>query len=95
MDAQMWPVHAVVWLQPDLTAAAPHSSGLRIERRHRVPVPDFLQPVVTITSGPRLPARECEPLPPNPPLGIPQCDLSTLGWDPRTACAVAGKEVLK
>lgn len=95
MDAQMWPVHAVVWLRPDLTAAAPHSSGLRIERRHRVPVPDFLQPVVTPAAGPRLLARECDPLPPNLPPGMPQCDLSPLGWDPRAACAVAGKEVLK
>jgi hypothetical protein len=95
VNAPMWPVHAVVWLQPDLTAAAPHSSGLRIERRHRVPVPDFVHPVVTPAAGQRLLAQEGDPLPPNLPQAMPQCDLSPLGWDPRTACAVVGREALK
>jgi hypothetical protein len=94
MDAAMWPVHAMAWLQPDLAAEAPQSSGLRVERRHRVPVPDFVRLAAPAASRPHLPERECEPLPPRMLQGIPRCDLAPLGWDPRTACATAAKETL-
>jgi hypothetical protein len=84
MDAQMWPVHATVWLQPDLSAAAPQASGLRIERRHRAPVPDFIHPAMAAVAGPQAPAQGCEPLPPSLPPTVPAGDFLPLGWDPRT-----------
>jgi hypothetical protein len=80
----MWPVHAVVWLQPDLSTAAPQSSGLRVERRHRIPVPDFLPSPVAAASQPHAIGHQCGPLPPEIPQGIPPGDLAPLGWDPRT-----------
>jgi hypothetical protein len=87
MDAQMWPVHATVWLQPDLSAATPQSSGLRIDRRRRAPVPDFIHPAMAAVAGPQASARECEPLPPSLPPVVPACDFLPLGWDPRTEAA--------
>ncbi len=84
MDAQMWPVHAVAWLQPDLNAAAPPASGLRVERRRRMPVPDFLPPAVATNSQHAAIEECCEPLPPAVAHAVPQCDLAPLGWDPRT-----------
>ena len=84
IDAQMWPVHAVAWLQPDLSAAAPPASGLRVERRHGVPVPDFLPPAIAASSQFRAIEQCCEPLLPEMARGIPRCDLAPLGWDPRT-----------
>ena len=83
IQAGVWPVHAVAWLQPDLSAAAPQSSGLRPERRHRVPVPDFL-PFSCSAATPRLPIEhKAEPLPRPTPRPVFQCDLVPLGWDPR------------
>ncbi len=89
-EAQMWPVHAMAWLQPGSMTATPCSSGLRLERRHRVPVPGFVPaPVAATTQAP--PIREqCQPRLPEMPRGIPPCGLAPLGWDPRTACAAAG-----
>jgi hypothetical protein len=85
-EAQMWPVHAITWLGPDMLTAAPRSSGLRPQRRYRVPVPDF---VAFPTAEPSLPSiqQQCEPLPPCMPDGIPACDRTPLGWDPRTVSA--------
>ena len=83
INAQMWPVHAMAWLQPELSAAALPSSGLRPERRHRVPAPDFLPPVAgTAGSVPPVEHR-CEAMAPAIPGGIPACGLSPLGWEPR------------
>jgi hypothetical protein len=81
---ETWPVHAVVWLQPDVMAAAPQSSGLRPERRHRVPVPDFAAVAIPPASQPRAMQQESRPLPPAMPSAVPACDLTPLGWDPRT-----------
>jgi hypothetical protein len=79
----MWPVHALLWLQPDLYPARPHSSGLRIERRHKPPAPDF----VRLGMDPAGPAptgeRACAPLASHRARWIPQSGLTPLGWDPR------------
>jgi hypothetical protein len=81
---EMWPVHAIVWLQPDLRAAAPQCSGLRPERLHRIPVPDFLTVAVSSASQPQAMQPESQPLPPANRSAVPACDLEPLGWDPRT-----------
>src|SRR5260370_17236307 len=42
IDTQMWPVHSVVWLQPELRPELPGSSSLRITPPHKRPPPHFL-----------------------------------------------------
>ena len=84
LDADKWPVHPALWWQPDLPLQLP-ASGLRSERRFKIPVADF---------------RDANPSPECPPAGtplapealapvwsdlLPASDLVPLGWDPR-AC---------
>ena len=83
IDAQMWPVHALIWLQPDLMPAAPPSSGLRVERRYKVPAPDYLVAPAVPAGGSHRPEQSAQPLPPDLGRGIPASGLSPLGWDPR------------
>ena len=93
VDAPMWPIHPAGWLQPEVPAAPPSWTGLMIERRHRIPAPDFIQ----LPLAPFDRAGE-EPLPhgrgsatgvrTNDATGgpaAPQSDLAPLGWDPRAA----------
>jgi hypothetical protein len=90
VDAEMWPVQPVIWLQPEWKPG-PTSSDLSIERHHRIPVPGFLN-VATgrgygfcnagdLAAGPSAapPAR-----PPGLQLTPPESGLTLLGWDPRT-----------
>jgi hypothetical protein len=87
-DIQMWPAHAVVWLQLELKPRLPGSSGLRIERRCKVPVPDFLYFDVPPVLRPQALERVSDPLPPGVQRQLPQSDLVPLGWDPRVASGV-------
>jgi hypothetical protein len=99
IDAEMWPIQPVMWLQQEWTPGPPASSDLRIERHHRVPVPGFLN--LDAGRGYRLDdleaARERQwssapgALPPELPPALPpivrltppQSGLTLLGWDPR------------
>ncbi len=93
IDAQMWPTHAVMWLEPVLMPVAPDSSGLGIQRRHRVPTPDFIRSHVVAADRPQSPEHRTEPLPQDLGQGIPKSDLSPLGWDPRAVCIAGSKEL--
>jgi hypothetical protein len=95
-DAPMWPVHSLIWWQPGLKPALPGSSGLRIERRHQVPIPDFLYLEMKPAGRPR-PSLEspCDPLLPCRQPSLPQSGLAPLGWDPRAAVSVAGPQPRK
>jgi hypothetical protein len=79
----MWPVHALHWLQPDLDPLRPRASGLRIERRHKTPAPDFLPAEISVASGGHKRRHGCEPLPLELARSIPHSGLTPLGWDPR------------
>jgi hypothetical protein len=88
VDAEMWPVQPVVWLQPEWKPALPASSDLRIERHHKIPVPGFLNvaPGRSCSAG-GLAAGSSIPspaLPPNVRPTPPESCLTLLGWDPRT-----------
>jgi hypothetical protein len=95
-DAPMWPVHSMIWWQPGLKPELPSASGLRIERRHQVPIPDFLYLDMKAAARPR-PSLEspCDPLLPHREPALPQADLVPLGWDPRTAVKVIGPQSRK
>ena len=88
IHGEIWPLHAGMWLQPELRPALPASSDLRIERRHKVPLPGFVK--LDICPAPHLNALESfdfirtrvEPR-------VPNSDLAPLGWNPRIACAGA------
>jgi len=92
-DAQMWPVHSGVWLQPELVPELPRTSSLRIERHYTVPAPGLLDFDVTQSFHPGIPDRVCDPLPPRAEPGLPQSDLEPLGWDPRSTvvCDAEGR----
>jgi hypothetical protein len=83
VNAEMWPVHALLWLQPDLYPARPRASGLRIERRYKPPAPDFVRPGMEPASPAQTRERACEPQASHRSRWIPQSGLAPLGWDPR------------
>jgi hypothetical protein len=85
IDAPMWPLHPVVWLQPDRKVASPGWSGLCIEHRYRLPAPGFLQIAAVPGCPPGHAADERNPLPPGVSRRLPESDLIPLGWDPRAA----------
>ena len=95
-DAPMWTVHSMIWWQPALKPELPSASGLRIERRHQVPIPDFLYLEMKPAARPR-PSLEspCDPLFPRQNPAVPQADLAPLGWDPRAAVKVTGPQSRK
>ncbi len=82
-NAPMWPIHPDMWLQPELQLGVPAASGLRIERRHGVPSPEFVREPMTPVSHP--PSRETTVHPVLPRIGqqLPGSGLAPLGWDPR------------
>ena len=86
VNAEAWPLHELLWLQSELNPVRPRESGLRIERRHKPPAPDFLATEIEPMSAP--PERElaCDPLFPRFARRLPQDDLVPLGWDPRSLC---------
>jgi hypothetical protein len=95
-DAPRWPVHSMIWWQPALKPELPSASGLRIERRHQVPIPDFLYLDLKPAGKPR-PSLESprDPLLPHREPSLPQADLTPLGWDPRAAVKVTGPQSRK
>jgi hypothetical protein len=95
-DAPKWPVHSMIWWQPGLKPELSRASGLRIERRHQVPIPDFLYLDMKAAGRPR-PSLEspCDPLMPRREPALPQADLAPLGWDPRAAVKVTGPQSRK
>jgi hypothetical protein len=92
IDAQMCLTHPVVWLEPEVEPVIPESSGLSIERRHRVPAPDFVRLRTASTCDPPLLEKRSDLLSPRPQPRIPASGLALLGWDPRVVAAcVEGK----
>jgi hypothetical protein len=80
IDTEMWPIHSLVWLQPELKPELPGSSNLRIERQYKIPSPDFLSFDVSPTSYPDTIEGVRDPLPPDKQPQPPQSDLVLLGW---------------
>jgi hypothetical protein len=76
-----------MWLQPELAPAAAVSSGLRIERQNRIPMPGFAGLEIPAASLPDPHESHRKPLLPSLRLHFPQSDLQPLGWDPRTVAA--------
>jgi hypothetical protein len=91
-DAPMWPIHPVMWLQPELRLQIPAGSGLHIERKYSVPSPEFVHSAMTPVSHP--PALDMTVHPVLPCVGrqLPESGLAPLGWDPRVASHRTGKE---
>jgi hypothetical protein len=83
VDAQKWPVNPFVWLQPELPAAIPNSSGLWMERRSKIPMPGFARMEPAPSSPPRSAPATPEFASPELPPAYPAGDLTPLGWDPR------------
>ena len=83
-DAPIWPVHRANWLQPELRLQLSASSGLRIERRQRIPIPDFAYFEMIAVCRPPSPDRSCHVSAPRRVQQFPHSDLVPLGWDPRT-----------
>ena len=90
LNADHWAVAPVLWWQPDLPGAVP-ASGLRNERRHKIPSAGFLN----VAEPPRCPAAVTATLDaaaiPEMPRTIPAADLTPLGWDARAAAREAGE----
>ena len=84
VDAQMWPQHPVAWLQPELDPVIPASSGLRAERRNKVPAPDFAHVPIRPVGEPAGLQGVDRPLTPQLQPALPKTDLIPLGWDPRS-----------
>jgi hypothetical protein len=92
VDAEMWPVQPVIWLQPEWKPGLPASSGLSIERHHKIPVPGFLNvapgrgyPLICSTGGLAAGLSSApSALLPKVRLTCPESGLTLLGWDPRT-----------
>jgi hypothetical protein len=80
IDTQMWPIHSLVWLQPELKPELPGSSNLRIERQYKIPSPDFLAFEVSPTSYSDTIEGVRDPLPPDKQPQPPKSDLVPLGW---------------
>ena len=93
VDAEMWPVQPVIWLQPEWKPGLPVSSGLSIERHHKIPVPGFLNVAAGrgyCSAGGLAAGLSSAPsvLLPKVRLTCPESGLTLLGWDPRTVVSV-------
>ena len=86
VDAGAWPTQGDVWLQPALSPAPPAWSGLTIERRHRIPIPDFVRSGAAPLDRPAAAAFPADAIAPAAKLALPQSDLAPLGWDARAIC---------
>jgi hypothetical protein len=83
LDAEKWPVHPAIWWQPELPLQLP-SSGLRSERRFKIPVADFRNAGPCPVCRPAARVTAVEALAPVSNDVLPTSDLVPLGWDPRT-----------
>ena len=86
VDSPVWPVHALLWLQPAVAPVRPRTSGLRVERRFKPPAPDFLRSQAGPAAACDARQHACQPHPPNLRRPLPSSGLAPLGWDPRSAC---------
>lgn len=91
-DAPMWPIHPVMWLQPELRLQVPAASGLHIERKHSVPAPEFARGTLTPVSGTPSLEKSVHPVLPRIGRHFPASGLAPLGWDPRVASHETGKD---
>ena len=87
-DEPMWPLNPVAWFHPELSPRSLSSSGLLIERQHRIPAPDFAPLEITPVAPSHTPGEGCEPLlaevlRADVKRQLPASDLAPLGWDPR------------
>ena len=82
-SATLAPLHLVLWLQPELKSALREASGLHIERRFKVPVPDFRYYALKPDCPSATLAASCEPRPVRLVTSIPQSDLTPLGSETR------------
>jgi len=83
LDSEKWPVHPAIWWQPELPLQLP-SSGLRSERRFKIPVADFRNAGPSPECPPAVRVAAAEALAPAWNDVLPASDLAPLGWDPRT-----------
>jgi hypothetical protein len=82
VDAESWPVHDAMWLAPQLRAAPPASTGLRVERHHRTAAPDFVRASVVPADGASL-IVEPHAAAPQARRALPESGLAPMGWDSR------------
>jgi hypothetical protein len=93
VDLPMWPLHMAVWFQPEpAPPATPAWSGLSVERRSRIPSPDFVHASVMPLDCPAPTENRADPLTPAAHPLIPQSDAAPIGWDPRTICRKGEQE---
>ena len=78
-----WPLNPVAWFHPELSPRSLSSSGLLIERQHRIPVPDFASLEINPTTPQDTPGEGGEPLPAEVQRQLPASGLAPLGWEPR------------
>lgn len=83
VEAEKWPVNPVIWWYPDLPVEVPRCSGLRNERRHKTPIPGFLELEELLQCEQGVPAVPGVRFPPEAPRILPASELKPLGWDPR------------
>lgn len=86
VDSPMWALQPAGWYQPQLAPTPPSWSGLVVERRSRIPLPDLLRPEPEPFQMAAEPAASPEHLTASPQPHFPQSDLAPLGWDPRAHC---------
>ena len=94
IDAPKWPLHSAAWFQPDLAPSVPVRNGLAIERRNRIPAPDFLHSDTAPPDRPEGLNRSPGALTPGTLTSgtrrqLPRSGLAPLGWEPR---AIGRKE---
>ena len=92
IDALMWAHHPAAWFQPELQPSVAVWSGLTIERRHRVPAPDFVHFDPAPADRPQALDSSREMRAPDESCAMPQSRLAPLGWDPRAVCRKGGGE---
>ena len=91
--APMWPVHPVVWFQPELKPFLPSSSGLTIETYRPLPAPDFLRLEVSPADQAHRPDEVSAPLAPKLEPQLPPSRLAPSGWDPRSLSEGSRRDV--
>jgi hypothetical protein len=86
IDAPMWLLHPVSWLQAERSPSVPLWTGLAIERHYRIPRPEFMPLETAAPNRPGALDNSCAALAAEPRCELPQSDLAPLGWDPRAVC---------
>ena len=91
-DAPMWPIHPAMWLQPELRLHVPAASGLRNERQHSAPSPEFVRGTMKPAGRTSPIEKTVHPVVPRVAQRLPASGLAPLGWDPRVASHTTLKE---